>query len=1143
MTNPSNLYAERVFAEQPIALWSLDEDCDYASLVSPAVRSMSGWSISGGTVTNQTTIPKRIDKSSVIKVVTTNSDAFTAVSPNTFNLSSLNPERNSFSISTYFYSATAAISEVRLGYEYTLNGTTTRSLESYNLSVADSWVFLTKQSIVPEVNAEIRIVVEVDAEVPGNFEFYLNGLSVGQWSEKFNLYSDGVDMSPIPEEIALSNALGYPAYSYGISDNPGYYLGSANTLYAYNDGIPMVYGASSVTKIIPNENNPSLILPGQGFLNEAGRYQELTFEAWLKVLTKSSSPKRIIGPIASSDGIYVDGPFIVLKIGKFSDSYFIGEWARPMLVHLRVSSLSASLLINGEVVISMDVDMSSVDLPSEFSGSGNKNQNWIGFYAYDDVPLLELDCVAVYSYQVPEIVAKRRFAYGQAVDLPENSSGALSEPPFLIDYRVARYANNYIYPDTGRWSQAIAENVSTSQNVLSTIDYQLPSIVFNNENISSDTWLELCNEDLDPDDIPSVSLPLADSDQASGGYILFPRLNMLSQDTASFYGIFEASGGNEETLFRLENAVDGSYLSVTTENSHVKYVFSYPNQQPVEILSDNEFEEGSLFVAGIDIGKMSASYGGMVSKFFGASKRLAVYVGGGSTYDNTFSGKIYKVGFSNQRNLRKLSGVVQEDGTIWASGTIAEDTINHISTYTFGPRRYLESLDLDISTDSYWQDYVPLSYFGKKIKTLDGDEVQSLDFIQFNIDVPDMRISGEQLSNSHTQTRSYISFQYLSTGANRPMSAFSQTEEIANNHTLIPGSDWLQTIYEVTDNTVIYMPQRVNFRDLAIVIHIQIDAKAVIKNPVRIKKLELASQAISVTEPMKIGTKTGAQIESYIKRGLYPDYRGSNPLTIYKGSNPYLYLTSKSGIKICGDFVRNEFRGAYIPMNPQRSNNYSVGAIQSFINYPHEAFPTEPVPIMEIKAYDRTSIVYLVSDNPDGTRGRIYAINTKTQLPDQLLNFYLNGKLVKNPYISPNEWDVLSFQFVRGLVLDNFRGTLSIVGPLLFNNVSIHRLTEIQTSITSIFRTWAQVPKMIEKDGDEDTYWEDFITSDPAITWENILFIPTIRTYLIDPEIIFRSYTGTNKSIVSDRNVLRLKNYQYRIYKDILWRSSITTPV
>lgn len=1144
MVNPSNLYAEKIFAEHPVALWSLDEDCDYASLVPPAIRSLSGWTISGGTVSTDGTVPKKIQRSPLVKIQTTNSSSFTAVSPNTFNLNSLNPDRTSFNISTYFYSATAAITEVRLGYEYTLNGTVIRSLESYSLSVANAWVFLTKQNNIPQASANVRLVVEVDAAVPGNFEFYLNGFSVGQWSDKFNLYSDGVDMVYIPEEIALTDALGYPAYSYGISDNPGYYLGSQNTLFAYNDGIPMVYGASSVTKIIPNEGNPSLILPGQGFLNNVGRYREFTLETWLKVSSKSLTPKRIIGPIASSDGLYVDGPFMVLKIGSNSGSYFVGEWDRPMLVHVRVSNFAASLLINGEVVVSLEIDMSSVPLPSQFSSPDGKQQDWIGFYAHDDVPLLELDCVAIYSYQVSEIVAKRRFAYGQAVDLPENSSGALSEPPFLVDYRVSKYANNYIYPDTGKWSQAIVENLSTTQNTLSTINYELPGVVFRNPQIDERSWLDLCQEDLAAGEPASVKLSLADEGNATGGYILFPRLNMLSQDTVALYGIFKASSDTEQILFKLDNVRDGSFLTVTSEDRYVKYTFAYPNQQPFEITSEAQFVSGNLFLAGVDIARMSRSYGGMVSKFFGASKRLALYVGGDASFEKTFSGNIYKVGFLNQRNLNKIASLVESDGTFSVAGPSANEALDHIASYTLSPRVYLGVLDLDISTDSYWQDYIPLSYFGKKIRTLDGDDVQSLDFLQFNLDVPDMSIlTGETLSNSHTQVRSYISFQYLSTGANRSITTFNQVASIPENNVLSPGSDWLGVLYEVTDNTIIYPPGRVNFRDLALVVHLQIDAQAVIKNPVRIKKLELASQAISVTEPMRISTKTGAQIEAYIKRGLYPDYRGENPLTVYKNSSPYLYLTSKSGIKICGNFVKNEFRGAYMPINPQRSNNYSVGAIQSFINYPNNLFPVEPVPIMEIKAYDRTSIVFLVADNSLRTRGRIYAINTKTQLPDQLLNFYLNGKLVKNPYISPNQWDVLSFQFVRGIVLDNFRGSLSVVGPLLFNNVSVHRLTEIQTSITSIFRTWAQVPKMIQKDGDEDTYWLDFITSDPVITWENILFIPTVKTYLIDPEIIFKSYTGTNKSIVSDGNILRVKDYQYRFYKDIVWRSNIVTPV
>jgi hypothetical protein len=60
-----------------------------------------------------------------------------------------------------------------------------------------------------------------------------------------------------------------PAVAYGLESDYGYYLINDNKLLAKNTSIPMVYGASGVTKLTPNiNNNPSLIVPGKGFLNE-----------------------------------------------------------------------------------------------------------------------------------------------------------------------------------------------------------------------------------------------------------------------------------------------------------------------------------------------------------------------------------------------------------------------------------------------------------------------------------------------------------------------------------------------------------------------------------------------------------------------------------------------------------------------------------------------------------------------------------------------------------------------------------------------------------------------------------------------------------------------------------------------------------
>jgi len=56
MSNPSNLYAEKIYAEHPIALWSLDDKADYISLISEPQRVLSDttkWNVpTGGEVSD-----------------------------------------------------------------------------------------------------------------------------------------------------------------------------------------------------------------------------------------------------------------------------------------------------------------------------------------------------------------------------------------------------------------------------------------------------------------------------------------------------------------------------------------------------------------------------------------------------------------------------------------------------------------------------------------------------------------------------------------------------------------------------------------------------------------------------------------------------------------------------------------------------------------------------------------------------------------------------------------------------------------------------------------------------------------------------------------------------------------------------------
>ena len=56
MSSPSNLYAEKVFSEHPVALWNLDDQCDYISYVTENNRKFydfsTQWEYSGFTPTS-----------------------------------------------------------------------------------------------------------------------------------------------------------------------------------------------------------------------------------------------------------------------------------------------------------------------------------------------------------------------------------------------------------------------------------------------------------------------------------------------------------------------------------------------------------------------------------------------------------------------------------------------------------------------------------------------------------------------------------------------------------------------------------------------------------------------------------------------------------------------------------------------------------------------------------------------------------------------------------------------------------------------------------------------------------------------------------------------------------------------------------
>ena len=287
MSTPSNLYAEKVFAEHPTGLWALDDKADYVSLISENQRVLSDptkWDITGGTVS---AYPQSVDEpfinSYVGKIVATptqnDSSSVVGISKEIMDLKGLNTYLKTFSVGGCFYSKSSYIAGFEIGYQYedTTSGDTIQHLKNYDTNINNAWVFISETFDTPPDDSKIQLVFKINFIGGSEIEdaFLVNGITFGQWSEEFASTSLGVEPIDITDKnIALSVEKAVVAKCYGLQENDGYYIVSDDMLKAKNSGIPIVFGASNLTTMYPNESNPSLIIPGEGFLNESGKFKE-----------------------------------------------------------------------------------------------------------------------------------------------------------------------------------------------------------------------------------------------------------------------------------------------------------------------------------------------------------------------------------------------------------------------------------------------------------------------------------------------------------------------------------------------------------------------------------------------------------------------------------------------------------------------------------------------------------------------------------------------------------------------------------------------------------------------------------------------------------------------------------------------------
>ena len=1189
MTTALNSYATKVFAEHPIALWALDETIDYIRYIDDTNQNLNNWTAVGATVVDGT------DEGSFSEVpatepfpdlfvngVITNASSVSFTSNLSLGESSFDLDLKSVAIGAFFVTYDNAI-DIEIGYRYqhpddTLGVYRTES-RTKTVPASREWAFVSDTFNLPAEFSDLDFVIEITQPV-ADYEFAVNGINIGQWAEEFHVVSKGVTPSSLPSDIDL-NSLSVEASPYGLNGESAYYLASSVDVYAKNSSLPLVFGAFNSTALYPNPSSePSLIVPGFGFMNDSGQYQNFTCEFWIKARVHSFSHKRIFGPIASTDGLYIEGPFLKLMIGDSVATHFVGEWERPMLINIRVSPNNASLVVNGEDVASLELIPANITYAAKYDENEN-DQDWLGFYAYEEVPLIYIDAVGIYPYEVPTIASKRRWVYGQGVDVKNNLEGASSSTTLTFDNSFAKYSNTYSYPKLGRWSNGFIDNLVPDSEQLSLPGYSLPEIVFDNK--TEDQWYS----DLETSQNVSVfgdqhiSLRPDSGWSGTNGYIKFPSLNLLTEETRALYGAFMVRSlpTTQEVLIDLVNETSGNRFTVYMENDVVSYVMR-TKQTDGSFLDATVFSAGDhipdvIFNVGFHIQRVIDYNGGALASFFGSKQKIKVFVAGNSDLNKTFSGIIFNLSFSTSKNLTKIEDeflikgfptnfaeeyeeVIIYDGdtpseVTWdqdidAQGPdpeledivdalgpnplVATDVFTHTGSYSLVARKELDNFVLDIGVDAYWEDYLPLSYFAKYVKALDGTSYLDLDFLQFNIDYPHLDIfSNGDYDYSTSAFRTYVTFQYIQDGANSSVSNFTEVP-LPINGIIRPTSNWKTEKYEIIEDSVIYPPSGVDFSLLSVNIHMEFSVPGILNNPFKIRSLRLASRSLSHSKN-NIGNKFGVDIYPYKKNKNYTDYKFVEPFTLYKNSVPYFYAAGSDGLRFRRNFVVDDNAGFEIPINKSSSSFFKIGALQMVLHYHNEEFSDAPIQIFEVEEKSRTIKFYARSYPDNNKRAYIYAIDSTTNSLVSGITYSINGKIVNRPTFNPERWFVLGISFDTALSFNDYIGAMRITSPMFFNNISAHQISEQDELARSAFRKWFSVNIVDEVQQDWDN-WDEY-------TWLNVLYISQVNPTAPDIEKIYRQFVGTDKTVIETGGTLTFNNYRYAALQNIRWSKQTLT--
>lgn len=748
--------------------------------------------------------------------------------------------------------------------------------------------------------------------------------------------------------------------------------------------------------------------------------------------------------------------------------------------------------------------------------------------------MYEIDSFSIFPYAVAEQVAKKRYVFGQGVQEQENIIEALNGTLSYVDFPFSGYSSTIKYPDRTKWEDGFYNNVTIDSQGISLPEYQLPEIIFKNTTSLSDSEKSLItsgffqeNYSIQDEDYPFIVMDPSGSYISSESYgtIYFSKLNQTNYQTRSVHSVLKSSNdvSTRQSLVYISNNTGTDIFEIAIDSGSVKYLYNDI------VLSSASISAESYFAVGIDFNKIEQSYYSTVGSFFSRPEVLSLNFAGNE--QDVFLGKIFSLTINNDFFTDKDGSQIFNSSGI-AIKDFDTSLYGYVGSYTLLPKESNIEMILDIGISGYWENSIPLSYFGKNITQANGDIKYDLDLIQFNIDTPSSIFSKYSLDSSNYQdslsVKVYATLQNILEIGNTVYTQFTNTEVIGMDRILDLGevTSPEDTKYKINDGTVIYPPKDISgFTNYYITLHIEISSKGINTEKILVKNMELSSLAFDEGQFYSINTPAAGKFYPIVKNEDQYVYKRKIPVVIDTESSPYLYLSGNSGIEILPEVDENLIKGVSIPINQSLKPAQEVVGLQMFLMYNESNSFTERKKIGKIFSSNDSFDIVLVPEE-DGKRAFFKIFDTETGQEFTTAKSFLNGNLVSQIVIEPLSWNHIAISLQENAIsLNGIIGEIEIYSGVKVDNVaSFIELNPIKQNLI-VYDEWNVV------DDEEWSYWS------ASANWTQVLDAQSLEVTVLslDGEELFNTYSGLSSGVVSDNSIVNVTSDSVVILNDIEW--------